>query len=189
MASQKGIDKWKAKKWFSVKAPKAFNDAVIGEMPANDEKAALGRNIVVSLDVITHNPSHSYTNVTLKVVEVTGDAAITRLSKMELVPAYLRSFVRRYRSVSSAVIPATSKDGTGTIVKLIAITRARADHTKLVGVRKEMITFTLNYFKDNDIGQIVGAIVEGKFQGELGSKLRHIIELNKVEVRKLEIKV
>lgn len=188
MALQKGIDKWKQKRWFTVKAPKAFGDANVGEMPANDEKAAVGRNIVVNLDHLTHNPSHAYTNVTLKVSEANGEVAQTKLVKMELVPAYLRSFVRRYRSVSSAVIPVKTKDGAGAVIKLIAITRARATHTKLVGVRKDMVAFTINYFKENELEQIIGAIIEGKFQAELSSKLTHITELNKVEVRKLEIK-
>ncbi|MFI5412644.1 MAG: hypothetical protein ACHQX1_02025 [Candidatus Micrarchaeales archaeon] len=187
MAVTRGIDKWKAKKWFAVKAPKVFNDASVGEMPANDEKAAIGRNVVVSMDMLTHNPQHAYTNVTLKITEVKGEAAQTRLVKIELLPSYVRSFVRRYRSVSSAVIPVTTKDGSVVVVKLIAITRQRSTHTKIVGVRKEMVEFTLNYFKENDINPIVGAIMEGKFQAELASKLNHITDLNKIEVRKLEI--
>jgi small subunit ribosomal protein S3Ae len=187
MATQKGIDKWKAKKWFSVRAPKAFNDALVGEMPANDEKAAVGRNVIVSLDTLTHNSSHSYTNVMLKVTEVKGDSAQTKLAKMELVPSYIRSFVRRYRSVSSAVIPVTTKDGVAAVVKLIVITRARSNHTKIIGLRKEMVVFTLNFFKETEMDAAIGAILEGKFQAELGSKLNHITDLNKVEVRKLEI--
>jgi small subunit ribosomal protein S3Ae len=187
MAVQRGIDKWKLKKWFAVRAPKEFNDASVGEMPANDEKALVGRNIVVSLDVLTHNPSHAYTNVTLKVTGVSGEAAQTRLVKMEILSSYIRSFVRRYRSVSSAVIPVSTKDGTGMVVKLIVVTRARTAHTKIVGLRKEMIDFTRGYFSENDMGPAIGAIIDGKFQDALTAKLRHITDLNKIEVRKLEI--
>lgn len=188
MAIQRGVDKWKMKNWFTVRAPKIFNDAAVGEMPANDEKAAMGRNVTVSLDYLTKNPSHAYTNVVLKITEVKGDAAQTKLVRIELLQSYLRSFVRRYRSVSSAVIPATSKDGASAVVKLIAVTRARAAHTKITGVRKEMSDFTRNYFSENDIDSITSAIIEGKFQQELAAKLDHIIDLNKVEVRKLELK-
>jgi len=187
MAVQRGIDKWRLKKWFTVRAPKEFNDANVGEMPANDEKAAVGRNIVVSLDMLTHNPSHAYTNVTLKVTGISGEAAQTKLVKMEILSSYLRSFVRRYRSVSSAVVPVSTRDGTNIVVKLIAITRARTAHTKIVGIRKEMVDFTRGYFRENDVGPIVGSIIDGKFQDALTAKLKHIVDLNKVEVRKLEI--
>ena len=187
MAVQRGIDKWKMKNWFTVRAPKVFNDAAVGEMPANDEKAALGRNVTVSLDYLTRNPSHAYTNVVLKIIEVKGDAAQTKLVRIELLQSYLRSFVRRYRSVSSAVIPVKSKDGASAVIKLIAVTRARTAHSKIVGVRKEMSDFATNYFSENDMDGIISAIIEGKFQAELGAKLDHITDLNKIEVRKLEL--
>ncbi len=188
MAIQRGVDKWKMKNWFTVRAPKVFNDAAVGEMPANDEKAAVGRNVTVSLDYLTKNPSHAYTNVVLKITEVKGDAAQTKLVRIELLQSYMRSFVRRYRSVSSAVIPVTSKDGASAVVKLIAVTRSRAAHTKISGVRREMSDFTKSYFAENDMDSITGAIIEGKFQAELGAKLGHITDLNKVEVRKIELK-
>ncbi len=188
MAVTRGIDKWKLKKWFNVVAPKQFNDAAVGEMPANDEKAAVGRNIVVSLDAITHNPSHAYTNVTLKVTGVNGAAAQTRLVKIELLQSYIRSLVRRYRSVSSAIVPVVTKDGASAVVKLMAVTRSRVNHTKIIGVRKEMVDYTREYFRENQLDQIIGAIIEGKFQGELTAKLDHITNLNKVEVKKLEMK-
>ena len=102
MAVQKKADKWKLKKWFSVYAPKQFNDAVIGEMPANDEKSAVGRNIVVGLDALTHNPSHAYTNVVLKVVSAEGSAAHTKLVSITQLYSYIRSLVRRYKSIATS---------------------------------------------------------------------------------------
>ncbi|MCL5430538.1 MAG: hypothetical protein M1504_03620 [Candidatus Marsarchaeota archaeon] len=187
MAVQRGVDKWKMKKWFSVRAPKVFNEAVIGEMPGNDEKAVIGRNLKVNLDHITHNPSHAYTNVILKITEVKGEAAQTKVIRIEVLSSYLRSFVRRYRSVSTAVVPVKTQDGVDVVVKLIAITKGRATHTKLIGVRKEMVDYTKNYFKENGMEPIISSIIDGKFQGELSSKLSHITDLNKVEVNKLEI--
>lgn len=187
MAVQRGIDKWKMKNWFTVRAPKIFNDAPVGEMPANDEKAVLGRNVTVSLDYLTKNPSHAYTNVVLKITEVKGDAAQTKLVRIELLQSYLRSFVRRYRSVSSAVIPVTSRDGASAVIKLIVVTRARTTHSRIMGVRKEMSDFTKSYFSGNEIDGIISAIIAGKFQAELGAHLDHITDLNKVEVRKLEL--
>ena len=187
MAVQRGIDKWKAKKWFIIRVPKVFGDVTVGEMPASDEKAPVGRNITVSLDQLTKNPSHAYTNVVLKVTGVSGEAAQTKLVRMELLSSYLRSFVRRYRSVSNAIVPVTTKDGQNVVVKLIAVTKSRAEHTKIIGIRKEMADFTLNYFSENELDSIVNSIIEGKFQAEAAAKLRHITDLNKVEVRKLEI--
>ena len=187
MAMQKKVDNWKLKKWFTVYAPKVFNDALVGEMPANDEKAAMGRNIVVSLDTLTHNSSHAYTNVVLKVTEVQGNIAHTKLIRISQHHSYIRSLVRRYRSIALSVLPVSTKDNIKVVVKLLDITKARTAHSKIVGIRKEMNEYTTNFFKENDLNTTVSSILEGRFQADLLNKLSHITDLNKIEVRKLEI--
>ncbi|MGC8669804.1 MAG: hypothetical protein ACP5TL_01470 [Candidatus Micrarchaeia archaeon] len=188
MALQKKIDTWKLKKWFTVYAPKEFNNAVIGEMPANEDKAAIGRNIRVGLDIITHNPSHAYTNLKFKVVSIEGNSAHTKLMQIELLNSYIKSLVRHYRSIASSVQTLETKDGVKIVAKVIAITRNRATHRKLIGIRKEMEAFTASFAKENDINSIINAINENKFQAELASKINHIAQISKVEVRKLEVK-
>ncbi len=187
MASQRSVDKWKMKKWFSVYAPSIFNDVVIGEMPANDDKAAAGRKVVVSMDLLTKNPAHAYTNVVLKVVDVKGDAAHTKVVSIEQLYSYMRSLVRRYRSVSDSVLPMNTKDNIPVVLKLIAITKSRTTHVKLVGIRKEMNALAASFLKEHTANEVMGAVIDGKLQSELQGKLEHITDINKVEIRKLEI--
>jgi ribosomal protein S3AE len=186
MALQKK-ETWKMKKWFAIYAPSIFKSALIGEMPANEEEAAVGRNIVVSLDALTHNPSHAYTNVKLKITGVSGSTANTKLVAMEQLYSYIRSLVRKYRSVATMVRKVQTKDNVSMVVKLLVITRSRATTSKIEGLRKEAEELTKSYFVENDSDSIINSILEGKFQSELAAKLSHIIPLNKVEVRKLEI--
>ncbi len=180
-------ENWKLKKWFSVYAPKLFNEHMVGEMPANDEASAMGRNIVVGLDVLTRNPSHAYTNVTLKVIDVNGNAAHTKLVSISQLYSYIRSLVRRYRSVATLILPVKSKDGNSMVIKMLVITRARTTNSRIVGIRQEMTNIATNFFKENDANDAINAIIEGKFQAELAAKLRHIAPLNKIEVRRLEV--
>lgn len=185
---KKGVDNWKLKKWYSVYAPKLFNDALVGEMPGNEDKSVIGRNIVVGLDSLTRNPSNAYTSVVLKVIDVNGNAAHTKLVSISQLYSYIRSLVRRYRSVASAVVPVTTKDGAGMTVKMLVITRARTTRSRIVGIRKETNELVANFFSENDSDTAIRAVIEGRFQAEMASKLKHIAPLNKVEVRALEIK-
>src|SRR5271157_4894359 len=157
MPVQKKIDKWKLKKWFSIYAPDIFKGVVIGEMPANDEDAALGRNITVALDTITHNSQHAYTNVTFKIININGTTANTRMVEMFELYSYVRSLARRYRSIAASVLPATSKDGVQLVVKLLAVTDQRTPHSRILGIRKEMNGFVTEYCKSNDFDTIVNA--------------------------------
>lgn len=188
MALQKKSETWKTKKWYSIHAPKIFNESVIGEMPANEDSAAIGRKIVVGLDVLTRNPSHAYTNVVLKVIDVNGTTAHTKLVSISQLYSYIRSLVRRYRSVATLVLPVETKDGIKMVVKLLVITRSRTTHSRIVGIRKEMDALTLNMFKESEANEMINSIIEGKFQAELAAKLKHITPLNKIEVKTLEMK-
>jgi len=187
MALQKKVDTWKLKKWFTIYAPKEFNNAVIGEMPANDDKAALGRNIKISLDSITHNPSNSYTNMKFKIVSVDGASAHTKLVQMEQLNSYIRSLVRHYKSIASTVQKLDTKDNIKVVAKVIAITRSRATHSKLIGIRKEMEALIASYVKENDLSSLINSINGNKLQAELAARLNHIAPISKIEVKKLEI--
>lgn len=187
MAEQRGADKWKLKKWFSVYAPKSFNEVVIAEIPAKDEKAVIGRHIKVGLDYITHNPKNAYMNLFFKVTEANGDKASTQLVRMELLFSYIRSLVRRYRSIASSNVKVVSKDKVSMVIKPVVITSQRDTHARIRGIREEMNSFLENYFSENDSEAVIKAIVDGKLQEEMYSKLSHIAPLSKVEIRKLEI--
>lgn len=187
MALQKAVDKWKMKRWFTVHAPKSFNEEKICEIPGNDEKQLMNRKIKVSMELLTHNPQNSFSNVVVRVTDVNGDVAHTKLVTIEQPYSYIRSLVRRYRSVASAVVPITSKDGTKMVVKIIAITRARVTHARLKAIRKELVDGITEFAKENNADGISGAVIEGRLQGEMNGKVSHIAPISKIEVKKLEV--
>ena len=188
MASQKKGETWKMKKWYAVYAPKVMGggDTIIGEFPANDDKAAIGRNMIIGLDTITKNPSHAYTNVLLKVTDVNGTSAHTQLVSIRQLYSYIRSLVRRYKSISNSVIKVASKDNNTVILKMLVVTRSRTTHSKITGIRKEMDEQIIEYAKDKDAKEIIASVMDGSFQANLAGKLMHITPVSKIEVRALE---
>ncbi len=188
MALQKTVDTWKLKKWFTVYAPKEFNEAQIAEMPASDESSIVGRNIRIGLSAITNNPSHAYTELVLKVTDVNGEAAHTKVLRIEQLYSYIRSLVRRYKSVSDGVFDVSTSDGIKEVAKVLIITRGRTAHTKLVGMRKEAKVFLEAYFKEKTLKEAIDSVIDGKLQGELGAKVAHIAPVSKVEIKKFEVK-
>jgi small subunit ribosomal protein S3Ae len=187
MASQKGVEKWKQKKWFNVYAPALFNDKAICEMPANDDQAAVGRNINVALSQLTGNPGHAFTNVALKVASVEGTSAKTTIVRVELLNSYIRSLVRRGRSVSNAVLPLKSRDGVPMVAKILVVTARKTTHANIIEMRRLAGEFASGYFSGNDSSSIISTIIDGKMQTELASKLNKIVPINRVEVRRLEV--
>lgn len=180
-------DKWKLKKWFSVKAPKLFKEVSIGEMPANSDRSVISRNITTDLFSLTNNPAHMYTNVKFRVHSVNGDAAQTKLILVEQLYSYIRSLARRHRTLSELVLPVSTKDGVKMVVKSIVVANGRIPKTRIVGIRKEVRQSLEEYFGKTDAADVVNSVIEKKLQAELASKVKHISQINKVEIKKLEI--
>ena len=170
-----------------VYAPKEFNEVQIAEMPANSDKAALGRNLKIALSSLTNNPSHAYTEVVLKVTDVNGEAAHTQILRLELLYSYIRSLVRRYKSIADCVFNSRTKDERSVTTKLLVVTRGRSAHTKLVGIRKEAIMYVNDYISGKSFQEAVSSIVEGKLQQELATKLSKIVPISRVEIKKFEV--
>jgi small subunit ribosomal protein S3Ae len=187
MAIQKGIDKWKTKKWFTVYAPKAFEEKKICEIPGEDEKAVQGRKIKVSLDTLTHKPQHSISNVIMRVESVNGDSAHTKLVMIEEVYSYIRSLVRRYRSVSSVVVPVKSSSGDSFVIKAMAITKERTAASRLKAIRKIIEERIKELSAENSSDWIVKSVIEGTMQADLHEKANKIAQIGKIEIRKIEI--
>lgn len=180
-------ENWKLKKWFTVTAPKIFDEQVLGEMPANDENSVISRNIIVDLFSLTKNPAHTYTNVKLKVYAVKGESAQTKIILVEQLYSYIRSLARRHRTLSELVFPITTKDGTNMVVKIIAIANGRIPKTRIKGIRKEMKQILEEHFKETNATDILNEVMEKKLQINIASKIKHISQINKVEIKKLEI--
>ncbi|MEM3227923.1 MAG: hypothetical protein QXR58_01730 [Candidatus Micrarchaeaceae archaeon] len=187
MATQKGVEKWKAKRWFTVYAPAVFGKKAVGEIPSNDEKSVIGRNVKVTLSNLTGNPEHSFTNVILKVVEEKGNAATTQLERIELPYSYTKSIAKKFRGVFDAIVPVKASDGTKFVVKLLAITTRKCTHAKIKAMRGKLGSFTERYFSANTADEGIKAIIEKRYQQSAAAELDNIAQLSNLEVKKLEV--
>lgn len=185
--TQKQIEKWKTKQWFNVHTPKILGEAVIGEIPAQDEKAVLGRVIKVALSWVTKNPAHSFMTVGLRVVSANGDAAQTDLNNLELIYSYTHSLVRRGQSVVYTISKMNDKSGKTMVLKLIGISRHKINTPKKAGIRKSLIGFSKEYVGSKTTEEFVKSVIDGSFQMEALKKANAIAPMAKLEVKKIEL--
>ncbi|MBQ7405921.1 MAG: 30S ribosomal protein S3ae, partial [Candidatus Methanomethylophilaceae archaeon] len=66
-AGRKVKDKWKAKEWYKVHAPRMFNEAEIGETPSADPEYVLGRTAEVTVQDLTGDFSKMHIKLKFKV--------------------------------------------------------------------------------------------------------------------------
>ena len=183
----KAIEKWKTKQWFNVHTPNILGEAVIGEIPAQDEKVVLGRVMKVSLSWITKNPAHSFMTIGLRVKSANGNAAQTDISYIEQVYSYTHSLVRRGSSVIYTISKNKDKNGKPIVLKLIGISRYKINTPKKAGIRKNVIAFATEYIAGRTTEELVKAIIDGSFQIEAAKIANKVAPMAKLEVKKIEL--
>lgn len=187
MANTKGMENWKAKKWFNIQAPEILGGNTISEMPASEEKDAVGRTIKVSMSWITNNPQHAFMVVGLKVDSVNGAAAHTQLKYLEQTYSYLHSLVKRHASTIYTVDRVKDKDGKTVAVKLLLTTTRRITTKKRKALRSELGNFVREYIKERDAAAFVKAVIDGQLQSDAMKRVQNIASIGRIDVKKIEL--
>jgi len=125
-AARKQKDKWKLKRWYTIRAPRtpwAFR--VIGETFAEEPEQLIGRNFEVIQNELDGDFSKMHVKVVFKVTDVLGNDAITEFVGHELLKDHVRRQVRRDRGKIDDTIDVVTEDGYYVRFKPLMISRAR----------------------------------------------------------------
>ncbi|MEM4272538.1 MAG: hypothetical protein QXH30_03020 [Candidatus Bilamarchaeaceae archaeon] len=188
--SKRTTEKKKAKGWYKVIAPPAFDSREIGEVVCAEEPTLPNRVISVSLMDISGKMSQAniYTSLRFRIKEIKGANAYTELIGHELAPGYIRTLVRRRKTVLHTVKDIPTKDDKTVRVKLISVTRDRVSETMRknlrVAIEKEIAEASsgVGYY------ELMQDIIFGKLSTRVFNRLKQIAPMSRVEFRKTELK-
>ncbi|PVU73370.1 30S ribosomal protein S3ae [Sulfolobales archaeon SCGC AB-777_J03] len=180
-------DKWKLKKWFSIKAPKSFGEVSLGSTLAYSVDQAINRKVETTLYDLTGDFNLVHVHLYFKVVGNEGDTLVTRFAGHELSRDYLRSIIRRKSSKVSHVIDVTTKDGYVVRVKGLALTTYRCHERQKTAIRKTMEEIIAKYASELTFDEFVNKMMFGEMSNEIFEKAHKIYPLRKVEIEKSKV--
>lgn len=186
----KVVDKWKAKSWYSIIAPEAFDSKEIGQLVSSDEANLMNRKVKIGLgDMLgSFSQSASYTVLYFRVKEVKGKSAHAIFIGHELVPGYMRTLARRRRSIMNQVDDVTTRDGVQLRIKTICVSGLKVSEGVRADVRKAISATVQSLAKQTDFATLVQEMVFGKFSAKIFNSVKKIGPLKRVEVRKSELR-
>lgn len=189
VATAKGIESWKRKKWYKVIAPRFLGEVELAQVPATDDDHIMNRVIKLPLREITRDLNHTYVNIYLRVHEIVGDKAFTKLIKHEVSREFLGTMVRRHRDALQSVFPVTSADGVEFSVKMLVVTENRCSGRQKTLLRNEARKFIKEKAAKQDFGAFILDTLYGKTAAEAFEHLRKLaVPLRRVEVYKTQLK-
>ena len=185
--SRKVKDKWKAKVWYKVHAPRMFNEVEIGETPTADPANLIGRTAEVTVQDLTGDFSKMHIKLKFKITSVEGYDAKTSFTGHELTSDYVRRLTRRKKTKTDHVIDINTVDGFVIRVKPMSIAERRIQSSQEEGMRKVMYDTLIDMGRGKSLSEIVKAIVSGDMARDLARACRVVIPVKRIEIRKSEI--
>lgn len=187
----KVVDKWKSKKWYTVKAPALFDNKDLCEVITSDEKNLANRIVkrsLMDLGMGSSSQLSMFTNLKFRVNEIKGTSANTVLIGHEVSPAYMKTFARRGKSLIHEVIDVKPKDTGDVRIKIIAVTDARVSENTRRNIRSAIVEETKKHAGELKFDELMQELIYGKFSSKIFSRLKQITKMRRVEVRKSEVK-
>lgn len=185
--ARKVKDKWKAKEWYKIYAPRMFNQTQLGETPATDPASIMGRMTEATVHDLTGDFSKMHIKLKFKVTEVRGFDAHTVFTGMDLTSDYIRRMTRRKRTKTDHVIDVHLKDGYVVRVKPMSITEKRIQASQETAVRNNMSAELAAMGQEMAISDLVKSVISGEMARRLSNACKVIVPVKRVEIRKAEV--
>lgn len=188
--SRKTADKKKAKDWYSVIAPQAFDSKDLGAVTTSDEALLPNRIIKVSLMDLTGRMSQAnmYTTLNFRIKEIKGKTAYTELIGHQLSPGYIRTLVRRRRTVLHTVKDLPTQDDRTVRLKMISVTKDRISATMRRNIRAAIEAELAEASGKFGYYELMNEVINGRLSTRVFNRLRQITPMNRVEFRKSELR-
>ena len=125
-AARKQRDKWKSKRWFTIRAPRhPWSFRVIGETIAEEEEQLIGRHFEMMQNELDGDFSKMHVKVQFRISGVVGADALTGYIGHELLKDHIRRQVRRDRGKIDDTVDVVTEDGFYIRIKPLMISRHR----------------------------------------------------------------
>jgi small subunit ribosomal protein S3Ae len=186
-AVRKVKDRWKAKNWYNILAPPAFDNVTIADTLTDSPDSLINRVTGISLQDLTNDFRKSHITLFFKIHKVEETNAYTQFAGHTLTSDYLRRMIRRRRSKIEGVYDVTTRDGAVLRVKPFATTDKRIQNSQRKVVREAMKKTIDDQAKTSTLSEFVNSILDGKIGSDIYKNCKKLYPVKRIELYKTEV--
>ena len=187
-AARKQKDKWKAKRWYTIRAPRQpWHFKVIGETLGEEDELLIGRMYEITQQEVDGDFSKMHVKLKFRVAEVVGQDAITEFAGHEVLKDHVRRQVRRYRGKIDDVVDAITDDGYYVRIKPFLITQGRVKTSQKKAIRDACRDLILQTAARNTWVDLQKQIFSGELEQAVEKAARTIVSVKTVMIRKSQL--
>ncbi|MBJ36565.1 MAG: hypothetical protein CMB68_04320 [Euryarchaeota archaeon] len=187
-AARRQRDKWKSKRWFSIRAPRnPWSFKVIGETIAEDKEMLIGRQYEILQYELDGDFSKMNVKVQFRIHEVIGSDALTEYIGHELLKDHIRRQVRRERGKIDDTIDMVTKDGYYIRVKPMMISRNRIKASQKQEMRAQARDLIIKFGATNTWIELQKASLDGTLETQIREAVSKIQPVRDVMIRRTQL--
>ena len=187
-AARRQRDKWKSKRWYSIRAPRnPWSFKGIGETMAEEEEMLIGRHYEVLQYELDGDFSKMNVKVQFRINEVIGSDALTEYIGHELLKDHIRRQVRRDRGKIDDTIDMVTKDGYYIRVKPMMISRNRIKASQKQEMRAQARDIIIKFGATNTWIEMQKASLDGTLETQIREAVSKIQPVRDVMIRRTQL--
>ena len=187
-AARKQKDKWKAKRWYTIRAPRQpWHFKVIGETLGEEDELLIGRMYEITQQEVDGDFSKMHVKMKFRVTEIIGQDAITEFAGHEVLKDHVRRQVRRYRGKIDDVIDAITDDGYYVRIKPFMITQGRVKTSQKQGIREACRNTVLQAAAGNTWIALQKMMLSGELEQLIDKAVRKVANVKTIIIRKSQL--
>ena len=187
-AARKQKDKWKAKRWYTIRAPRQpWHFKVIGETLGEEDQLLIGRMYEITQQEVDGDFSKMHVKLKFRVTEIIGQDAITEFAGHEVLKDHVRRQVRRYRGKIDDVIDAITEDGYYVRIKPFMITQGRVKTSQKQGIREACRNTVLQAAARNTWVSLQKLMLSGELEQMIDKAVRKVASVKTIIIRKSQL--
>lgn len=187
-AARKQRDKWKNKRWYTIRAPRhPWDFKKIGETLGESDDFILGRIYTMTQQEFSGDFTKLHVILKFKVRECVGQDALTQFIGHEHQSDHVRRQIRRYRGKIEDVVDVVTNDGFLIRLKPLIITQQRVQTSVKHALRLKCREMILGFSAKNTYAQLQEGLMNGSLEDEIQKVAKTIYPLRSVAIRKSQL--
>ncbi|MBT3642175.1 MAG: hypothetical protein HOJ64_05415 [Euryarchaeota archaeon] len=187
-AARKQKDKWKSKRWYSIRAPRnPWSFKVIGETLAEEDSQVVDRHYEVMQNELDGDFSKMHVKIQFRVTEVVSKDALTEFVGYDLMKDHVRRLVRRERGKIDDTVDLVTKDGYYLRFKPLIISRGRIKASQKQQMRTIARNTILRIGADSTWIEIQKSLFDGTLENSMKDEVTKIQPVKNILFRRVQL--
>ena len=187
-AARKQRDKWKMKRWYTIRAPRhPWDFKNIGETLGESDEHIIGRVYEMTLQEFNGDFTKMHVILRFRVDECVGQDALTTFIGHHHQTDHTRRQIRRYRGKIDDVVDVVTNDGYLVRLKPLIITQKRVQTSVKQVMRSKTKDLLLGYAAKNTYSKLQESILGGELEEDIRKAVKPVYPIKSVSIRKSQL--